>query len=84
MDGGHSSVPVSSVFDEVVPELAGGEFCGDDDGAAGEKGSEEAGLQPVDVEEWHDEVGSVLGCELVRRDDVVYNFHHVSWDTYSH
>lgn len=81
MDGGYGGVPVCSVFDEVVPELAGGEFGGDDDGAAGEERRKEAGLQSVDVEERHNEVGSVLGCELVCSDDVVCNSHiHVSLD----
>lgn len=76
MDGGDRCVPVGFVFDEVVPELAGGEFGGDDDGAAGEERCEETGLQSVDMEERHDEVGPVLGRELVRRDNVICDCHH--------
>lgn len=71
VDGGDGGVPVGFVGDEVFPELGGGEFGGDDDGAAGEKGGEEAGLETVDVEEGHDEVGSVVGGELVGVYDVV-------------
>lgn len=76
VDSGDRRVPVGFVFNKVVPKLAGREFGGDDDGAAGEEGREEASLQSMDVEERHDEVGPVLGCELVRRDNVVCDSHH--------
>lgn len=72
VDGGDGGVPGCVVGGEVGPEGGGGEFRGDDDGASGEEGGEESGEESVDVEEGHDEVGSVGGGEGVCIFNVIY------------
>lgn len=60
MNSRNGSIPVGLVGVEVNPEVGGRELGGHDHGAAGEEGSEEATEETVDVEERHDQHGTVL------------------------
>ena len=65
MDGGHSSVPVGLVRDEVLPEGSGAELGRDNDRAPGKKRGKEPGEEAVDVEKRHDEHGTISRAQLI-------------------
>ena len=72
MDGGDRGVPIRFIGDEIVPEFMGGEFGRDDYAAAGEERGKESGKKTVDVEEWHDEEGAILGDKIVGLADIFW------------
>ncbi len=73
MHGGCGGVPRCLVCREVFPE-GGSEARWDDDGAPGFESRHEGGYETVDVEERHDDHGSIVLGDLVGFDDVICGF----------
>lgn len=65
-----NGIPSAFFADEIFPKDTCGEFLRYDDGASTKERSQESSEEPVNVEEGHDEVGSIGGSEGVGVDDV--------------
>ena len=69
-EGETYSIPSTFLLHEIFPKDTSGEFLRNDDTATTQQRGQESSEKSMDVEEGHDEVGSIGWCEGVGVDDV--------------